>query len=161
MQSSSVPKKEVALSAVSIKDIKTRRLFILADGKKSLEQIYQLCNVDKNLGSELMEVLLDEGYISLTGNQTTAAPTPPAPAKQSDTDQQDQQLVSTTDFTASLTEELAKYIGPVAPMMVKRIALPENGLTKEAIDWTINTLAEEIEDDKDKEQFIENMGVAS
>jgi len=34
MQSKSVPRKEVALSAVSIKDIKTRRLFILADGKK-------------------------------------------------------------------------------------------------------------------------------
>jgi len=90
MQSKSVPRKEVALSAVSIKDTKTRRLFILADGKKSLEQIYRLCNVDENLGSELMKVLLDEGYLSITGNQPTAAPVPPAPAKQSNPGQQDQ-----------------------------------------------------------------------
>lgn len=46
-------------------------------------------------------------------------------------------------------------------MMVKRITLPENGLTKEEIDWTINTLSEEIEDDKDKEQFLKNMGLVS
>ncbi len=161
MQSNLVPIKQVALSAVSLKDIKTRRLFILADGKKSLGQLYQLCNIDDNLGSELMKVLLDEGYVSLTGNKIAAAPSPAsmsAPAKQSHSDQQ---VVSTTDFTKSLTEELAKYIGPVAPMMVQRIALPENGLTKEEIDWTINTLSEEIEDDKHKQQFINNMGVAS
>jgi len=78
-----------------------------------------------------MKVLLDEGYLSITGNKTTAAPVPAASAK---------------------------YIGPVAPMMVKRITLPENGLTKEEIDRTINTLSEEIEDDKDKEQFLKKYG---
>lgn len=151
MQSNSVPTKQVAISELSVKESRTRQLFILADGKRSLGQIYQLCKLDEGLGHDLAKVLLDAGYISLTGSGK------PAPTQES---RADQELVSAPDFIKSLTEELANYIGPVATMLVKRIVLPEQGLSKEDIGRILSSLSEEIEGDKDKQQFLKNMNAA-
>ncbi|MCP4342860.1 MAG: hypothetical protein GY799_29255 [Desulfobulbaceae bacterium] len=151
MQSKSVPRKQVAISEISVKESKARQLFILADGKRSLGQIYQLCKLDENLGYELAKVLLDAGYISMDGSGI------PAPAKDS---KLDQQSGFTADFIERLTNELANYVGPVAGMLVKRITLPEQGLAKEDIGRILSSLSEEIEGDKDKQQFLKNMKVA-
>lgn len=151
MQSNSIPRKQVAISALSVKESKTRRLFILADGKRSLGQIYHLCKLDEDLGSELAKVLLDEGYISIDGSGI------PAPAKKA---KLDQQSGFSADFIERLTTELANYVGPVAGMLVKRITLSEQGLTKADIGRILSSLAEEIEGDKDKQQFLKNMNVA-
>lgn len=146
-----VPRKQVELTALSINDIKTRRVFILADGKKSLGQIYRLCKIDEDQGAALVKVLLDGGYISLPSEKISV------PAKKTESDQQ---LVFTADFVESLIDELTNYLGPVAEMVIKRIELPEQVITKGEISMVLSLLAKEIEGEGDKQLFLTNMRAA-
>lgn len=151
MQIDAVPRKQVELTALSINDIKTRRVFILADGKKSLGQIYQLCNIDEDQGTALVKVLLEGGYISLTSEKISV------PVKRTVSDQQ---LVYIADFVEKLTDELTNYLGPVAEMLVKRIELPEQVITKGEINMVLSLLAKEIEGEGDKQLFLTKMRAA-
>jgi hypothetical protein len=151
LQIDAVPRKQVELTALSINDIKTRRVFILADGKKSLGQIYQLCNIDEDQGTALVKVLLEGGYISLTSEKISV------PVKRTVSDQQ---LVYIADFVEKLTDELTNYLGPVAEMLVKRIELPEQVITKGEINMVLSLLAKEIEGEGDKQLFLTKMRAA-
>jgi hypothetical protein len=151
LQIDAVPRKQVELTALSINDIKTRRVFILADGKKSLGQIYQLCNIDEDQGTALVKVLLEGGYISLTSEKISV------PVKRTVSDQQ---LVYIAEFVEKLTDELTNYLGPVAEMLVKRIELPEQVITKGEINMVLSLLAKEIEGEGDKQLFLTKMRAA-
>ncbi|MGB3209408.1 MAG: hypothetical protein WBB19_01760 [Desulforhopalus sp.] len=151
MQVDAVPRKLVDVTALSIRDNKTRRIFILADGKRSLGQIYQMCKIDEELGGNLVNVLLDKGYVSLTGNDTSV------PATKGTFEQH---LVSTADFVEKISVELANYIGPVAAMLVEKITPVEKNISTGEIGRIINILAKEIEEDEDRHLFLANMGGA-
>ena len=152
MQIDAVPKKQVELTALSINDIKTRRMFILADGKKSLGQIYRLCNIDEDQGAALVQELLNGGYISLSSEKKISVP-----AKSTEFDRES---ISTADFVERLIDELTNYLGPVSEMLVKRIEIPEPVITNGEISVVLSLLANEIDVEGDKQLFLKNMRAA-
>jgi hypothetical protein len=138
MQIDSVPSKNISIAALPVKDAKLRRFFILADGKRSWREIYNICKVDEELGASLAEELVDGGY--LTQGEGGSAP-----------------LVATGDFVRTLSSELANYIGPVAGILVKQLELPEELISKGEIDKILSVVAMEIDNKEEKKQFLANM----
>lgn len=148
MSVGAVPRKQVELSALPAEATKARRIFILADGKRTLDQIYQLCKLDEDEGTALVNILVDEGCISLEGDVAPAREVEVVPSGEG---------VPVADVVEKLTAELANHIGPIAPILVKRAALPENEISKEHLGKVITSLAEEIEAEEDRQTFLTKM----
>ncbi len=148
MQINSVPSKMIALSALPIKDVKVRRFFILADGKRSWREICQLCLVDEDSGALIAKTLVDGGYLSNGESGVVAVKTEVKPSSS---------VIATGDFVSSLTKELANYVGPIASILVKQIDLPEKAISRSQIDKVLQTLVQEIDSEQEKEQFLANM----
>jgi len=144
MQLSSVPRKLVDISALPVKDPKTRRLFILADGKRSLAQVFSICKVEPREGFALVESMLEDGYLQLADDA-------PAEVKQ--------QVVGTArpvpvdPFVAGLTAELARFIGPVASIVMADLDLPEKEIDIELRQRVIEAVMGEI-DAADRDRFL-------
>ena len=72
MDGFAVPRKCIQLSELPIKDSKTRRLFILADGQRSSSEIFKLSLIDEQIAMKLLQSLLDEGYLRVA--ETSPSP---------------------------------------------------------------------------------------
>ncbi|MDP3480564.1 MAG: hypothetical protein Q8R88_12390 [Desulfoprunum sp.] len=134
-----VLRKQVELAALQSSDSKTRRLFILADGKKSLEQLYQLCGFNEAQGASIVEALMGVGAIGVVGN-TAQDP--------------GQGVVISDDIVKKIVGEMANYVGPIATILVQRNARSGQVVTHEELNQIFVTLAENIEGDEDKQQFL-------
>lgn len=144
MQLSSVPRKLVEISALPVKDGKTRRLFILADGKRTLAQIFSMCGIGNQEGLDLVELLIGNGHLQLTDDPVSWVTQPSVG---------DQQPVPVNAFIAALTAELAKYIGPVASIVMADFNLPEKEIGLDLRQHIISTVMKEI-DGEDRERFL-------
>ena len=151
MQLSSVPRKRVDISALPVKDGKSRRLFILADGKRSLAQIFSMCGLGNQEGLELAELMLGNGYLQLADDPGSWVTQPSVG---------DQQPVPVDAFVAGLTAELAKYIGPVASIVMADFNLPEKEIGLDLRQHIISTVMKEI-DGEDRERFLQAVRAAS
>lgn len=138
--------KKVELSDLPVSAIKARRIFILADGKRSLSQIFRLCRVDEDEGAALVKILLDEGCISV---DEEAVPAREGRGSSSE------DVFSVVEVTEKLSTELAKHIGPIAGILVKRAVLPEDEISKGQLRKVVDTLAGEIESSEDRQLFRE------
>jgi hypothetical protein len=144
MQLSSVPRKLVNISALPSKDGKTRRLFILADGKRSLAQIFSMCKFENNEGFELVQLLAEDSHIQLMNDSSLEVKQPAVV---------DEQPVPVDSFINGLTAELAKFIGPVASIVISDFDLPEKEIGINLRRQIITTVIGEV-DDADKESFM-------
>jgi hypothetical protein len=148
MQIDRIPVKQVELSAMPIKESKTRMMFIMADGRRSLGEIFRQCRINDQEGNALLENLIAGGHLRLTGETLPAIPQDAPPV---------QQATPFDGFAEILTNELANYIGPVARMLVKRIDFQEGDLSREQLNEIINDLALEIEEGPDRNTFVTTM----
>jgi hypothetical protein len=130
------------ISALTIKDVKTRRFFILADGQKSCSEIFRLCCIDEQTGMRLLQVLLDEGCLRVAETSSEKKPKPDQHSLQSDV------------FIEDLTRELANYVGPFAQVVMHSIDLPEKEICKEDRRKIINVVMQEIESESDRRNFL-------
>jgi hypothetical protein len=140
-----VPSKNVKLSEVKSKDISKRRLFILVDGKKTLSELAKLSHLDINECKNLLKEMALEGYISADELFENEAPQKHSP------------LIECTGFSDCLTKELAIRIGPIAKILVDKTYANKSALTIEEMNKIIMQLAMEIENERDKESFINSM----
>jgi hypothetical protein len=142
MDSSAVPRKCIKLSEFPIKDSKTRRLFILADGKRSSSAIFKLSAIDEQTGMKLLQCLLEEGYLRVV--ETFAGKTPKA----------GQQLVKSSHFIEGLTQELANYVGPFAQVVMNAIDFTDKEICREDRRKIINVVLQEIESEEGRRNFL-------
>ena len=148
MQIDGIPIKLVELSAMPIRESKARLLFIMADGRRSLGEIFRQCRIDDQEGSVLLEILITCGYLRLTGETLPGIPQDAPPL---------QQATLFDGFAEILTGELANYVGPIARMLVKRIGFQEREASREQLHKIINDLALEIEEETDRNTFVTTM----
>lgn len=150
MRLSAVPGKLVELSAFPIKDVKARRLFILADGKRTLGQLFSMCNIEAEEGVALVKLMIDDGHLHLPDDDYPSdIDLPVAPQITAG----DQHLVPVVDFIDGLTAELAKYIGPVASIVMGDFDLPAEAIGIKERRRIINAVLEEIDGEKLKKRF--------
>ena len=148
MQYDVIPIKQVELSAMPIKECKARLLFIMADGRRNLGEIFRQCKINVQEGNTLLENLITVGYLRLSGETLPGTPQDAPPI---------QQATPIDGFAEILTSELANYIGPVAGMLVKRIGFQEGDTSREQLHKIINDLALEIEGEPDRNTFVTTM----
>jgi hypothetical protein len=148
MQIDGIPIKQVELSAMPIKESKTRLMFIMADGRRSPGEIFRQCRINDQEGNVLLENLITGGYLRLTGETPPGIPQDAPPI---------QQAAQFDEFAEILTNELANYVGPVAKMLVKRIDFQEGESSREQLNQIINDLALEIEEGLDRNTFVTTM----
>lgn len=139
MQEEMVLQKLVELSAIQYRDSKTRRFFILADGKRTFDQLCELCGFDRSQGEVIAEMLLSDGVVGF-------APAPPS--------DQEQRLVVTEKMIEQLLSEIVNHIGPVANIFVKKSISAGSSLTKTQLDNITANLADHIETQGDRRVFL-------
>jgi hypothetical protein len=149
MQLSSVPRKLVDISALPSKDGKTRRMFILADGQRSLAQIFSMCKFENREGFDLVQMLVEDGHFQLMNDSSPMVKQPAV----------DEQLVPVDIFIEGLTAELSKFIGPVASIVISDFDMPEKEIGINLRRHIIKTVIEEV-DDSDRESFIKGVQAA-
>jgi hypothetical protein len=150
MQLSSVPRKLVDISVLPSKDGKTRRLFILADGKRSLAEIFSMCKFENREGFDLVQSLVEDGQVQLLNNSSPMVIQPGVV---------DEQLVPVDTFINGLTAELSIFIGPVASIVISDFDLPEKEIGINLRRQIINTVIGEV-DDADKGSFMRSVQAA-
>lgn len=143
MDSSALPTKCINIAALPIKDVKTRRLFILADGKRSLQEIIKLSGMTEEKALDKLQDMVDGNFISL---------------EKLDTNQNSPHFTANDknhNFILEVTETLAEYIGPFATVVMSSftapIILPSD---KQKI---INRASMEIESTDARETFLNSL----
>jgi len=144
MELNLILKKQVGLSALETTDSKIRRLFILADGRRTVKELFALCGFGVDQGAAITEKLLADGALSTI----TAVPLAPGKSTQ-----------ATDAATKKLIDTLAHYLGPIAAILVQNSVQPESVLTEEQFAATVNDLAGHIEADNDRQKFLADMGL--
>ena len=145
MVTGSIPHKNVKLSEFKSKDIVKRRLFILIDGKKSLEELAKLSHLEIAECKKLLKEMALEGYITAEELFNEEIPVKNSP------------MIECSGFSDCLTKELAIRIGPVAKILVNKTDANKSALTVEQMNKIIMELAKEIDNDNDRESFINSM----
>lgn len=149
MQLSTVLEKCVDISKLSIKDAKARRIFILADGRRTLDQIFNLCMIDEAEGIALTEILLDGGFLKNTsGEKVSAAKTFQVSPAREPLDE---------SFIADITSELAKYVGPVASIVMSDVMEQSQGPGANNRRLLVERAAKQIDNRDDRENFLANL----
>lgn len=148
MQYDVIPYKQVELTAMPIKECKARLLFIMADGRRNLGEIFRQCRISVQEGNAMLENLIAGGYLRLSGGTLPGIPQDATPI---------QQATPFDGFAKILTSELANYVGPVAGMLIKRIGFEEREASREQLHKIINDLALEIEEETDRNTFVATM----
>lgn len=143
MNISAIPQKCVSLSKLPIKDVKTRRLFILSDGKRSLKEIYSLSAVTEEKGLELIQQLVGSKYLSIEAE---------VPQKSKTASQRGN--IESTVFVKLVTQELAKYVGPFASVLMDSLDVSGEQLSPESQKRVIDIVSKEIEGQKEKSSFL-------
>ncbi|TKB10073.1 hypothetical protein [Desulforhopalus sp. IMCC35007] len=151
MNTSAIPRKCIELSNLPAKDIKSRRLFILADGKRSIEEIIRLSAISEKECMDLMQTLLEKDYLCIKEQKekisfNSAGQQFTGPINDSGRD--------VSFFIEKITDELAKYIGPFATVALSGFEFPDNTITLSEKQAVISSAVDEIEGDEDKKKFL-------
>ena len=154
MQLSAIPTKLIDVANFLVKDSKTRRVFILINGKRSLSEIFDLLKVEMQEGVDLISMMLEKGYLQFLDEGTTTDQT-------SATNQVISgnltKSMSTKVFLNEVSDELAKFIGPVASIIMADFELGDGELDKDTCEKVINAIAKEIDDLDEKQNFIKSV----
>lgn len=126
-------------------DPNTRRIFILSDGKRRLEQVFQLCNVTKEEGEDMVKLLVEEGYLMLNDIATSSNPS---------NFNSGQRLSPNAEYIEFLTRELARFVGPIAPTLVNLTPLSKKRITGAQLKGILQALSENIENKENRNHFI-------
>lgn len=148
MDGNLVIEKLVELSALDLKDTQVRRLFIVTNGKRTLDELYKLCKFDKKLGDKVLQVLLDGQYANFTGSQTSSPP---------QLDDDGNSFVFTAGFIEKLTKEMADYVGPIASILVESAVSLGQSSTSDEFHQILISLSDSLESRDDKKQFLMKM----
>jgi hypothetical protein len=140
--------KLVDLSALNVKDNQVRRLFILTNGFRTLDELYQLCNLEKKAGNEIVQTLFAGQYVNFKGSQ------PPSLA-QKETD--DNSFVISANFIQALTDDMAAYVGPIASVLIESVISPGQNTTGEELSQILNSLADSLENQNDRKIFLKKI----
>jgi len=148
MPVSAIPKKRVEISALSLSNSKARRLFILADGKRTIAQILSLAKIGEQEGLEIINNMVDIGFLEFATKSTDRQPSAIA--------QSSSPLIkdSTRNFLDTMSKELAKFIGPAARIIVDDLDISANELGAGEQQQIIETLAQEIDDLNARKRFL-------
>jgi hypothetical protein len=138
--------KLVDLAAVKTKDLKVRRIFILADGKRSLRDILKFANFDEQQGMEMAQVLIDAGYVELGSAPTTSTPVAGNQSRNG--------FIFTEEDIEFLKEEMGKYIGPFSSVLIQKKVRVGQSFSSEEINALFESLALKIEDIDQRRQFL-------
>lgn len=147
MQLTVVPGKLVEISNLTVEDGRARRLFILADGKRSLAQIFEMIKIEAHEGIDLVKMMLEAGWLRLLNSGAFSSERALSIEEQTNS-------VSVDDFISGITAELSKYIGPVASIVMGDFDLPEQEIDKNAKQSIVSTVVEEIDDPGDQQKFL-------
>ena len=157
MNLSAVPRKCTELSKLPIKDVKTRRLFILADGKRSLAEVFRLSMIDQTVGIGLVQSLLDGEYLLIPELDPGISEPDSRPREHAEADLK---KVNSTVFIEGLTEELSKYVGPFAAVVMRSFHLTGEEVGSEERRRIISMVVEEIEEQQNKQRFLSAIKLA-
>jgi len=145
-------KKLVDLSAVKIKDLKTRRMFLLVDGERTLREIFEFCKFDLAQGCEMATSLLESSYISLGGS----SPAPPGTSKLA-VPQTVEGFTFMEEDIDLLISELGKYIGPISSLLVQKTVKPGQVFSSPDKGKLFDSYASKIEDPVKRKQFLSDI----
>jgi len=145
MNTLSVPRKCIGLHQLPVKDGKLRRLFIIADGQRSIAEIIKHALIGEEEGLKLVQQLIDNNYLGVDDAEAGAA----QPVEVDSTDSQ--------EFLNTVTEELAKFVGPYAMVAME----PHNSFTRldsqEQRAQVVQAALAELDSDQDKNQFLDSL----
>ena len=148
MPVSAIPKKLVEISALPLSNSKARRLFILADGKRTIAQIFSLAKIGEQEGAEIINNMVDNGFLELAKTGTDRLPPPTGQSTSPSI------KVPTKNFLDQISKELAKFIGPAAMIIVDDLDISANALGAEEQQQIIEALAQEIDDLNARKRFL-------
>ncbi|THB70049.1 MAG: hypothetical protein D6B25_20630 [Desulfobulbaceae bacterium] len=140
MQVKTILKKKVDLSALNGKDLKTRRLFILANGERTFEELCQLSGVDQGEASIIIKNLVDETYLEVVAAQQVKP---------------GEGILISDELAEKITEALAHYVGPIAPVLVNNSLTPGQELSRDQFQSELRTLARHIEEYSEQSEFLD------
>jgi hypothetical protein len=147
MQLTVVPGKLVEVSNLTVADGRARRLFILADGKRSLAQIFEMIKIEAHEGIDIVKMMLEAGWIRLLNSGAFSS-------EKALFIEEPTHSVSADDFVSGMTTELSKYIGPVASIVMGDFDLSEPEIDKNTKQSIVSTVVEEIDDPEDQQKFL-------
>lgn len=153
MQLSAIPTKLVDIASFPLKDGKTRRVFILIDGKRSLNQIFDLLKIEIQDGLGLVGMMLEKGYLRLLNESSKTSQSSPAGQVSGGNISKSM----STRFLSEVSGELAKFVGPVASIIMEDFDQDDTEIDRETCKNIIATVAKEIDDLDDKMVFLESV----
>ncbi|WP_136796279.1 hypothetical protein [Desulfosediminicola ganghwensis] len=139
MDISSVPGKCIELTALPIKDGKVRRLFILADGKRTVSEIIRQAMVAENEGLEGIQQLLTHNFLAIGESGSEAGKHTPAA------------------FLRRVTEELAEFVGPFAAVAMEPYASLLQNDSDSARQEVIEAALAEIDSNEDRQELLSTL----
>ena len=137
--------KLVDLSAVKIKDLKIRRIFIFANGERSLREIFESVKFEEEQGIEMARRLIEEGCITLDSD-AIVTPTPVNHSGDS--------LTFTVEHIELLVEKMGAHIGPIASILVQRAVSVGQKVSQDELSGILENFASKIEDPDKREEFL-------
>lgn len=157
MNSQVTPNKIIDLSDLGKVDMKTRRLFVLMDGNRSVAELAKLCHVEESECECMVQKLLSDGYINAVGFENNSECEDPSAGSLDGEPLAQSQKVECKGFEDCLTKELAKYIGPIAKLVVAKTEAKKGVLPVSKMQEIVLTVSTEIESEAEKDMFIEAM----
>ncbi len=151
MELDSAIEKLVKISELEIKDLKIRRIFVFADGKRTLKKIFSLSGFDDEQGIACAQQLFDVGAIGYTGGG--AAPVGDAPTASVSSSANAEYVFSEQEIEV-LVAVMGEYVGPVASMLVNKTVKSGQGVSMQELDGILSGFANSIEDNEKREEFL-------
>lgn len=143
-----VPVKKISLKDFSEKDLKLRRLFIMVDGQKNLDDLAESSHFTREECMERLKLLKQKGCIDFED--------PEKDVKENRSEDLEVP-VECEGFFDCLQKELARQIGPVANAITRDLKEKYTFSSKEDMLKTVEKVSDEIEARKNREIFINNM----
>lgn len=145
MDTSAAPHKCIELSSFPIKDVKTRRLFILSDGRRSIDQIIGLSGLSDDDALALIQDFIKKGFLGFERLDTVKN------SSYSSTE------VGADRFLEQVTESLAQLVGPFAKVALGEFSFSSGPLSPSMRQEVINVAIQEIEGTEDREAFLSGL----
>jgi len=148
MNPNAVPRKLMDLKELKVNDVKVRRLFILIDGKKSLNELADLCHMDLEECAKKIDELINLSAVEIDGEGLSDS---------NSGDVLDEHSLECTDFNDCLIKSLSLFIGPVASLIVEKNVQRKEKMNVYQMHTIIENLSKEIDKPEDRKKFIDLM----
>jgi hypothetical protein len=148
MQENTILSKRIKLSELVSRDPKTRRLFILTNGERTLADLNKLCGFNAAEGASIAIALIKDGAISTSNSIQTS--------KNVQADSRAQEPVPGT-IADKVTDELAVYLGPIAAVLVSRSIRSDEEVSRTELETIFLTLVQQIEEEEDQVKCLHNL----